>query len=276
MADTDEAVANHYTTGSLLERIKAGLAALGADPESPKPEDLKPVDEFHIGGVQATKDLLAQVEVPADARVLDIGSGLGGAARLMATNFGAKVTGVDLTPEYVETSRALSALAGVDGVEFIHGSALDLPVDSGSYDLATLFHVGMNIADKATLMREAKRALRRGGFFAVYEVMQVPGGGDLPYPLPWAETPDFSFTATPDEYVAAAEAAGFKVVASRGRREFAIAFFEKFRAALAASGPPPLGLHLLMGETAKQKVAHMLKSITENRIEPTELILRAA
>ena len=276
MAGVEDKVAAHYGRGGLIERIRAGLAAAGADLDNPSPEALKPVDEFHIGGVKATDELLGQIEIPAGAAALDIGCGLGGTARLIAARTGAAVTGVDLTPEYVETARALSAMAGVGGVSFHVGSALALPVPDAAFDLATLLHVGMNIEDKARLMTEARRALKPGGTFAVYEVMRGPDASDLVHPLPWAETPDFSFVAPLAAYEDAARAAGFEVVASRGRRDFALAFFEKMRAATAASGPPPLGIHLLMGDTAPQKIANMIQNIAANRIEPTELILRAS
>lgn len=276
MAGVEAKVAAHYGRGGLLERIRAGLAAAGADLDNPAPDALKPVDEFHIGGVTATEDLLAQVEIPTGAAVLDIGCGLGGTARLIAGRHGATVTGVDLTPEYVATAAALSEMAGVGGVEFRTGSALALPVDDAAFDVATLLHVGMNIEDKITLMTEARRALKPGGAFVVYEVMRGPETSGLTFPLPWAETPDFSFVAPLSAYEEAARAAGFEVTASRGRRDFALAFFDRMKAAMAASGPPPLGIHLLMGDTAKQKIANMIENIAANRIEPTELILRAS
>ncbi len=277
MNEIENRVAAHYGASGLLARIDAGLRSLGLDPETITPDDLKPVDEFHIGGAKATDELLAQVEIGPKTRVLDIGSGIGGAARRVATRFGAHVTGVDLTPEFVETATALSNRAGLSGAtEFRVGSATSLPVEDGAFDLALLLHVGMNIEDKAALMREARRALRPGGTFAVYEVMRAEDPSPLPFPMPWAERPDFSFVEPLETYLAAARAAGFEVVASRKRREFAIAFFAAFRAALAEKGPPPLGLNLLMRETAGAKVANMLESVTIGRIEPTELILRAA
>ena len=164
MADTESKVASHYGTAGLTERIRAGLRELGVDPDNAAPADLKPVDEFHIGGVQATNDLLDQVEITGESRVLDIGCGLGGTARHIATHRGAHVFGVDLTPEFIETAKDLTAMVGVENARFEVGSALDLPVEDGAFDIATLLHVGMNIEDKPRLMAEARGAFDGADF----------------------------------------------------------------------------------------------------------------
>jgi hypothetical protein len=68
-------------------------------------------------------------------------------------------------------------------------------------------------------------------------------------------------------------AAGFRIIAERNRRDFALEFFARMQsAAVAAEGPPPLGLHILMGETAPTKIRNMIQNISENLIAPVELI----
>lgn len=269
-------VARHYGAADLIGRIKAGLAALGLDPAAVRPEDLSPVDEFHIGGFAATEALAAQMEIAPGAEVLDIGSGLGGTARYLVRRFGARVTGLDLTAAYVETARALSAMVGLgEATRFETGSALAMPFADAGFDAALLVHVGMNIPDKARLFAEARRVLRPGGVFAVYEVMRT-GEGELDFPVPWAMDATTSFLATPEEYRAAARAAGFTLTAERERRAFALDFFGRMTARMKkAGGPPPLGIHLLMGESAPEKIANMVANIEAGRIAPVEIILRA-
>ncbi len=207
--------------------------------------------------------------------MLDIGSGIGGTARLIAERSGARVTGIDLTREFVETATALTALVGLDDrVDFRQGSALDMPFEESGFDLATLIHVGMNIEDKPRLMAEAARVLRPGAHFLVYEVMRI-GEGDVAYPVPWARTPQTSFVDTPDAYRAAASAAGFAPVAERNRRDFALDFFTRMRARIAEHGMPPTGIHLLMGEEARQAmIGNMIANIEAGRLAPVEMILR--
>jgi SAM-dependent methyltransferase len=272
---TANPVESHYTTGSLLGRIRRGLEQAGIDPDHTSAADLEPIDEFHIGGAAATGELLAQVPLDRQMAVLDIGSGIGGPARLIAERTGARVTGIDLTREFVETATALTALVGMDDrVAFRHGSALAMPFDDASFDLATLIHVGMNIDDKPRLMAEAARVLRPGAHFAVYEVMRT-GEGDLAYPVPWAKTPETSFVATPDAYRAAATAAGFAPVAERNRRDFALDFFARMQARIAEHGMPPTGIHLLMAEEVREAmIGNMIANIRTGRIAPVEMILR--
>jgi SAM-dependent methyltransferase len=272
---TADPVESHYTSGSLLERIRQGLERAGIDPDRTSAADLKPVDEFHIGGAAATEELLAQVPLDAHLAILDIGSGIGGTARLIAERTGARVTGIDLTREFVETATALTELVGMaDRVSFQQGSALELPFADASFDLATLIHVGMNIGDKARLMAEAARVLRPGAHFLVYEVMRT-GEGELAFPVPWARSPETSFLATPEAYRAAASAAGFAPVAERNRRDFALDFFSRMRARIAEHGLPPLGIHLFMGEELRQAmIGNMVANIEAGRIAPLEMILR--
>lgn len=276
MDEIETGVSRHYAAYDVLSRIRAGLAEMGHDPDRISPEVLKPVDEFHIGGAEATDALLQKVNIQPDSDVLDIGSGIGGPARLIAARYHCRVTGVDLTPHFVETAQALSAMSGMaDRVRFQVGSAIALPLNDASFDFALLLHVGMNIPNKAALFAEARRVLRDGGTFAIYEVMRV-GGGELSFPVPWAETPDLSALATPDEYRSAAEAAGFALVAEENRREIALDFFARLQAQAVSGAPPPLGLHNLMGPTVKEKVANMIDALRTGIIAPIQMIFSTA
>lgn len=274
MTGPNDNIVAHYTKGGVFDRIIEGLAAQGKTAGTLAPEDLKPVDEFHIGGIEATDDLLGQLAIGSETRVLDIGSGIGGTARHIVTLHGARVTGLDLTPEFVETARRLTELVGLE-VDFRVGSALDMPFEADQFDLATLIHVGMNLPDKSKLFSEAARVLRPGGTFAVYDVMRM--GDDHPsFPLPWASVPEASFLETPETYLEAAAAAGFTMTARRERGAFARDFFAKLAASLAGSAPPPVGIGLLMGADTPVKIGNMVAAVDAGHIAPVELIFRSA
>jgi ubiquinone/menaquinone biosynthesis C-methylase UbiE len=170
MTKSTDKIVEHYTKGGLLDRILEKLDAMGVSVDALTPADLKPVDEFHIGGVAATDDVLDQLEIGTDTQVLDIGSGIGGTARHIVARHGAQVIGLDLTPEFVDAAQRLTELVGLNAA-FQVGSALDMPFEDDQFDLATLIHVGMNLPDKPKLFTEAARVLRPRGAFAVYDVM---------------------------------------------------------------------------------------------------------
>lgn len=272
---TGQDISTHYTHGDLIATIRSGIESLGKTINSVTVDDLAPVDEFHIGGRQASEHFLDQLELTPERHILDVGCGLGGPARFAASRYRCRVEGIDLTPEYVETGRVLCGWVGLsDRISLHQGSALSMPFAAGAFDGAYMLHVGMNIEDKAGLCSEVSRVLRPGGLFGIYDVMRIDEG-DLSYPVPWATTAASSAVVEPAQYRAALQAAGFAVIAERNRRDFALAFFEQLRAkTMAAGGPPPLGLHVLMGRNAPDKILNMTQNISKGRIAPVELIAR--
>ena len=183
---------------------------LGVDTDHLGAADLFPVDQLHAGGAPASKHVLDRLALAPGVRLLDVGCGIGGASRMAATA-GATVTGIDLTPEFVETARTLSDRVGLgDRIEFLATAVESMSLDDGSFDAAAMVHVGMNVPDKSVVFAEVHRVLRPGGRFAIYEQVRT-GEGDLPYPLPWAEDERSSFVETVADYRAHLEAAGFEV-----------------------------------------------------------------
>lgn len=270
-------IAAHYATGGLYDRIAAALTELGVDLNRVTVDDLHPVDEFHTAGIEATDKILGRLKIGPGTAYLDIGSGIGGTARKVAARYGCRAVGVDLTDSYVETAKRLSALAGLDEkTEYRVGSALEMPVAGDAFDVATLLHVGMNIADKAALLREVRRVLKPGGTFAVYDVMRDTDAGDIAYPMPWSSVAETSFVADPVVYRDAAEAAGLMLVSDDSYRDHARDYFARVIAAIEKNGgPPPLGIHLLMGDTAPQKIKNYVECLTAGLIAPRAMIFQA-
>jgi ubiquinone/menaquinone biosynthesis C-methylase UbiE len=267
-------VSQHYTHGHLLDAIRIGLAALGTTTNNVTIDDLSPVDEFHIGGRKASEEFLGQLDFTSENHVLDVGCGLGGAARFSASRYGSRITGIDLTAEYIETGKVLCKWVGLDDrISLYQGSALLMPFPDDAFDGAYMMHVGMNIEDKIQLCSEVYRVLRHGALFGIYDVMKV-GEGSLTYPVPWAATAETSAVASPELYKQALQDAGFAITAERNRREFALAFFQELRARTAANGPPPVGLQILMGASTPTKVQNMIANISAGRIAPVEIIAR--
>ena len=234
-----------------------------------------PVDEFHIRGRQATVELGEALGLTAGQDVLDVGSGIGGASRYFASTCGARITGIDLTPEYCELAARFARATGLaDRLDYRQASALALPFADATFDAAYTQHVAMNIADKPALYAEVARVLKPAAVFGIYDILQGPGGA-MVYPTPWADDASTSFLATPDELRRLLEAGGFRIEGWRDTTAAGRAFFATVLARVAEHGPPPLGLHLLLPDF-RPRAENMLRGLTEDRIAVLQIICRKA
>jgi ubiquinone/menaquinone biosynthesis C-methylase UbiE len=175
-------VASHYSENlELADVIAQNLQSVGKDQNKLTTADLAIVDEFHIRGRKATLELAAQMNLNTDSHVVDIGSGLGGPARTVAETYGCQVTGIDLTQAFCNAATAMSEWVGLGKrVSFKQGDATNLPFDNKKFDAAMTIHAAMNIAAKDKMYMEA---VKPGGIFAVYDILQGEGGEVL-YPVP--------------------------------------------------------------------------------------------
>lgn len=273
---TEDNVARHYARSDLEQAILEALAASGRDIDRLTPDDLAPVDEFHTGGRQATAAFAERLDAAPGSHLLDIGCGIGGPSRFLALQYSCRVTGIDLTEDYVRVATALAERVRLAGrVVYRQASALALPFDAGVFDGAYMMHVGMNVADKAKLAVEVRRVLKLGGVFAIYDVMRT-GDGDLRFPVHWAATGETSFVARPTAYRQALSGAGFEIVSERDRGDFAREFFRQVVARAAEAGePPPLGIHLLMKNDVPQKIANVVHALENRLVAPVEIVARA-
>jgi SAM-dependent methyltransferase len=268
-------IADHYSSGTLLARLNAALVDDGADPAHPTMEALAPYDQFHGRGLDATEEVAGILKVAATDHLLDIGSGIGGPARYMARRFGCRVTGIDLTSEFVEVARHLTRLLGLESkVDFELGDALSMPFEDATFDGAYSMNVSMNISDKGALYYEIRRVLKPGGWLMLSELARGPGA-PLDYPTPWAATAGESFLSTPDETVKGLEAAGFEVVQFRDTAEEVKAWGAKSRAMVERGEKMPhRAVQLIHGEKALPAMRNSSRGVGEGRIVPIEVLCR--
>ena len=278
-------VRDHYGTPSLSERVDAALARAGLSEGPIDWSALAPIDEFHTGGLAATREVVSALDPAAGDRVLDVGSGLGGPARLIAAQRECDVTGIDLTPEFVEVAQRLTERTGLsDRVRFVCADALELPFDDAVFDAVVTLHVAMNIADRARLYAEIRRVMRPGGRFALYDA--VAGEGEpLIFPVPWARDPDTSFLLTGEQTRAAVAAAGFEEVSFADRTDTVVQgarFWARIVDPPPGAAPeappapaPEFDLRDVMGDDFPRLAANLRENLVEGRARVVQLVARA-
>jgi sarcosine/dimethylglycine N-methyltransferase len=255
-------IRDHYRATGLTERLRTALLAFGPEDRRLSPERLAQLDQFHTRGLAATADLARMARITRSDRVLDVGSGVGGPARVLAATCGCEVVGVDLSEPFTEAARYLTERTGqAEKVRFETGNALELPFEKDGFDAVFLQHVAMNIADRAGLYAEIRRVLKPGGRFATFDIIWA--AGEPHYPVPWARTPETSFLLTEGETRDAVEAAGFRTRAWHDDSDTAKAWFAQ---AMAAGPPPAPNLGIVMGPEFPSLAGNLARSVMEGRV----------
>ncbi|NQV85444.1 MAG: class I SAM-dependent methyltransferase [Rhodospirillales bacterium] len=271
---TEAKIDAHWGKGGLAEAILAALKTAGCDPDNLAPEDLLPLEHLHGRGADATRELLEILSPGPDTHLLDIGSGVGGPARMAAHLYGAHVTGIDLTQEFCDVAQMLCQRVGLsDLVTIRQGNALDLPFANESFDGAYSQNVSMNIEDKEAFYAEAFRVVRPGGLFVAAEYAEGPGGAPV-FPVPWALVPEHSHLLKPDDIPRTLEAVGFEIVDCTDQSDSMIESYQRGREKIAAEGKPVLGPHLLMGDDGPERRRNSARSVEEKRTIPVQVVCR--
>lgn len=266
-------ITGHYKKPGLLKAIERSLIEMGKSFERFDIDDLSAIDELHIGGRKASKQLLSQINISPDDEILDIGCGIGGTARFAATHYSANITGIDLSNDFISIANELTARIGLrDKIKLYHGNAIAMPFHDNSFDGGYLMHVGMNVNDKQRLFSEAQRVLRSGALLGVYDVMKV-GMGTLSYPVPWSESSNICAISSIEIYRYFLEKAGFEIISERNKRQFALDFFTEQKQKREQQDHQTVSdLNLVMGENMSKKMANIAYSIQHETISPIEII----
>lgn len=267
-------VAAHYGHQDLETAILEALIAAGKDLDRLRPEDLAPIDEFHIRGRKATQELASQLHIEETMQVLDVGSGLGGASRYLAREFGCRVTGLDLTEEYCRVATMLARRLGLDSlVSYRHGNAICMPFEDTSFDVLWTQHAAMNVADKAGLYGEMWRVLKPGGVLALYDIL-AGAGGAVYFPVPWAREPSISFLIPPRQLRDTLEGIGFEVLSWRDTTETDRSWFRHTGEKMRKEASPPFGLQVLLGPDFRLMAQNQVRNLEEDRIALIAAVVR--
>ena len=268
MTDPNIKVREHYSAAGLTDRIKTAVATIAPGSQPLTVAQLAPLDQFHTRGILATGELAAAARLDPSTRVLDLGCGLGGPARYLAETFGCKVTGIDLSPSFIDAATYLTARCGLsDRVTFQVGDALNPPFDDASFDVVFLQHVAMNVEDRTTLYAQVRRILP-GGRLAIYDL--VLRDGDSVYPAPWARDASASFLLSESQTRTTLEEVGYKAVFWRDDTQVARDWFKTVMGAQPQSG---LNLGLVMGPDFPIMTGNLARNLREKRLGVLSAVL---
>jgi len=258
-------ISHHYGSAGLSQRIVSALRKAGKSLDALTIEDLAPLDQFHTRGLAATRELVGFAGVKEAWRILDVGSGLGGPARVFASQMKCHVAGVDITKEFCDAASLLSTLTSLEDVtEFRHADATALPFDDARFDLAFTIQAQMSIEDKERFYAEIFRVLRPGGRFAFQDIMSGPGG-DIVLPVPWATRRESSFLVAADELRRILNERGFRIEKLDDISAEALAW-RKQQPVAAGLASSPLGLHVVMGEQFAAMQSNQIVNLEQHRV----------
>ena len=266
MDSLNKNIENHYLKEGLYEDIVNRLKEQNIALNNVKRSDIAGTDEFHVRGATVSKELANSINING-LTVLDVGCGLGGPCRMLADEFNCQTTGIDLSNEYIRTANKLSELVNLnDKTTFIQGDATELPFDDKTFDIVWTQHVQMNIPNKKKFYSEINRVLKPDGYLLFYEILRNENG-EINYPMPWASLADHSFLFKAEEMDRILNEVGLTKEQSTDQTQTGIDFFDALVTRLKESGPPKMGLNVLMGDTTKPKLMNLLAHLKSGELE---------
>lgn len=273
MTENIKNIHGYYSPNDLYNKIIEGLNKLGTDLANVTLDDLQPVDEFHIRGDAATKELIKLSGFTPDMHILDVGCGIGGSTRRLSSEVGCRVTGIDLSDQYIDAAERLTALLNMEGrVKFQACSALELPFDDNSFDGVWSLQMNMNVEDKLSWLKETYRVIKPGGQAVLYEVC---GGENTPqyFPVPWAQDSSMSYLVPLNRFRDLIISAGFEIMIWEDKTDLAR---QAFAAVPEPSGEPKLpalGVYMLVGEDISTKAYNLRRNLDEDRVSLIETVV---
>ena len=267
-------IENFWTRGDLFSRVHQAMSDAGLINKKLNIEDLFPIDQYHARGIAATVDLGKRMPIKKNQHILDIGCGLGGPARYYANEYECIITGIDITPSFIEIGNEFNKITSMSNkVELKIGNGEILDFENETFDGAYSQHVTMNISNREKFFTEAFRVLKKDGFFAFTE-HGLGQEGDPIFPLPWADSSEMSFLLPPQKTISILKDTGFSDIKIIETADKYISGYEKLIKLKTENKNPVLGIHVIGGDSMNERSTNSMKSIKENRTLPFEIVCK--
>ncbi len=269
-----KSIENFWTRGDIFTRVHQAMTEAGLINKELNIEDLFPIDQYHARGIAATIDLGKRMPISKNQKILDIGCGLGGPARYYAKEFKCFITGIDITPSFIEIGNEFNKLTSMsNNVHLLVGNGEILDFKNETFDGAYSQHVTMNISDRKKFFSEAFRVLKKGSFFAFTEHGLGPEGDPI-FPLPWANSSEMSFLLPPETTISILKDVGFSDIKIIETADKYISSYEKLIGLKPKNKKPILGIHVIGGNSMNERSTNSMQSIKDNRTLPFEIVCK--
>jgi SAM-dependent methyltransferase len=264
----------YYRCDNIEQAITQALEQARMDQQPFDPALIAALDQFHIGGLPATLSMLEIAGLDSKDLLLDVGCGLGGPARVIATQTGCRVVGIDLSADYCSAAELISKRLGLaDRTQFTQANALALPFPASHFSAVWTQHVTMNIEHKCALWQEFSRVLDPGGKLLMYEVMLGDGNRDaIEYPMPWAKQASSSFLASADDYRDTLSSCGFDISIWHDVGNEALDSVSRVVEMLSQGKIKQPNLSLLLGEQYQPMMLNLAKALREKTLQVVQVI----
>jgi sarcosine/dimethylglycine N-methyltransferase len=185
-------ILEHWEPRADLTAVESRISAELRRSGKVNPDALASFDQLHVGQMAATRRFSAWVNPAPGTRVLDLGAGLGGAARHLASVHGCLVTALDLSPLLSAAGARLTRWCGLQAsVTHRTGDLIDTS-RSEQFDLIWLQHIDMQVPDKTGLYLACGSAVAPGGRVVWHDWLEGSGGKPR-YPVVWSTGGEASY-----------------------------------------------------------------------------------
>mmetsp|Transcript_28 Transcript_28/g.51 ORF Transcript_28/g.51 Transcript_28/m.51 type:complete len:313 (-) Transcript_28:2523-3461(-) len=185
------------------------------------PQDFSSFDALHYCGYDYLAPFLESLYKGQSIKVLDLGCGIGGGSRLIASNYQSEVTAVDYLEGYCQVHRRINSLCNLENIQVLQGDASTLNLEElglvGNCDLVFSIQVFLHIPDKTSLFQKCFQALKPGGKLYIEDWAVQSSGPFNQEEEKVAEILGMIDRLSEEEYKKQVEEAGFLVEESRFR-----------------------------------------------------------
>ncbi|KAI3637430.1 hypothetical protein MIR68_004079 [Amoeboaphelidium protococcarum] len=271
-------VKDHYAGEFSLQKLLSKIEQVSSGQDSIVTDD---IDSLHVGGSEATLRLVKLAQIQNGSKVLDLGCGLGGTSRMLASQLKCSVLGVDFSEAFIDGAQQIAQLhlAKQQNFELLdwrqHSSGVpasggqlyyeigDISATQridGEFDVVWICHALMHCRNVQSLMESLHSKLKTGGRAVIYDIFksQTFDDADMRVPLPFTSDRSQVSLRTLQQFQEYLDGK-FKVSQIEDWSSFGLQWMERTRSHVPLISPKLV----LGGDSAKMKSMNMRHHLSQ-------------